>query len=94
MLRGNATPDTVYSAKNVWEQLGRELKCRRIACGFSVREIEQRSGVSYRTLYAYENSEHNGGIRLDKLVALCQAMLCDPVELLTDSFRSARYEDE
>jgi len=94
MLRNNATRDTVYSAENVWKQLGRELKYRRAVCGLSVREIEKRSGVAYRTLYAYENAEHNGGIRLDKLVALCQAMMCDPLELMIDSFRSVKSEDE
>ena len=51
----------------------------------SVREIAQRSGVSFRTLYAYEHGETEGGIMLDKYMAICEVIGADPVMLLAEA---------
>lgn len=73
----------------MWEILGRALRRERDACGLSVREIARRSGVSFRTLYAYERGEKKGGIDLGKFVAICDAIGCDPCDLLREARRPA-----
>ena len=69
----------------MWKRLGTALRRERERSGLSVREIERRSGVSFRTMYSYENAENDGGIDLKKLVALCEAIGCDPCQLLTET---------
>lgn len=68
-----------------WCRLGALLRREREACGMSVRAIEKRSGVSYRTMYAYEQGETRGGIMLGKYMAICAAIGADPVELLAQA---------
>lgn len=73
----------------MWKALGKALRRERDACGLSVREIARRSGVSFRTLYAYELGESGGGIEMKKFIAICDAIGCDPCALL----REARREE-
>lgn len=68
--------------------MGAALRREREACGLTVREIERRSGVTFRTLYAYERAENQGGIDLKKLVALCAVIGCDPCRLLEEAMRT------
>lgn len=69
----------------LWTRLGALIRRERQACGLSVREIAQRSGVSFRTLYAYEHGETEGGIMLDKYMAICEGIGADPVMLLAEA---------
>lgn len=71
MLKQISTNPQYLVYHQVWKRLGQALRREREACGLTVREIERRSGVTYRTLYAYERAENQGGIDLKKLVALC-----------------------
>lgn len=78
----------------MWNRLGAALRRERIACGLSVREIECQSGVSFRTLYAYERAEKQGGIDLRKLVSLCAVIGCDPCALLKEAMKKPGYEPQ
>lgn len=69
----------------LWTRLGALICRERQACGLSIREIAQRSGVSFRTLYAYERGETEGGIMLDKYMAICEVIGADPVMLLSEA---------
>ena len=85
MMNQNATSAQYVVIDAVWERLGAALRKRRKESGLSVREIERRSGVTRRTLYAYELAENRGGIELKKLMALCSAIGCDVCELLREA---------
>lgn len=75
---------------DIWRAFGRALRRERDASGLSVREIERRSGIPFRTLYAYENAENDGGITLKKLIALCEVIGCDPCDLLAEAMRAEK----
>ena len=66
----------------LWTRLGALIRRERQACGL---EIARRSGVSFRTLYAYEHGETEGGIMLDKYMAICEVIGADPVMLLSEA---------
>lgn len=71
----------------MWKYLGVALRRERERCGLSVREIERRSGVAFRTMYDYENATKEGGINLKKYVAICDAIGCDPCKLLAEAMK-------
>lgn len=79
---------------DMWNRLGDALRREREACGLTVREIERRSGVTFRTLYAYERAENQGGIDLRKLVALCAVIGCDPCALLREAMEKPGIEPQ
>ena len=54
----------MVSSKNLWLRLGALMRREREASGLSVRRIQSISGVHYRTMYAYERGEYEGGIML------------------------------
>lgn len=85
MGKRNATTPQSAAQGDMWYRLGAALRRERKACGLSVREIERRSGVTFRTLYAYERAEKQGGIDLGKLMALCSVIGCDPCALLQEA---------
>lgn len=72
-------------SEGLWLRLGTLIRRERDASGLSVREIQNRSGVSFRTLYAYERGEAQGGIILGKYMALCRAIGADPAQLLAEA---------
>lgn len=72
-------------SEGLWLRLGTLIRRERDASGLSVREIQRRSGVSFRTLYAYERGEAQGGIILGKYMALCRAIGADPAQLLAEA---------
>lgn len=72
-------------SKELWFRLGALIRRERDASGLSVREIQIRSGVSFRTLYAYERGEAHGGIIMGKYIALCRAIGADPAQLLAEA---------
>ncbi len=79
-------------SKEFWLRLGALIRREREACGLSVREIQRRSGVSFRTLYAYERGEAQGGIILGKYMALCRAIGADPAQLLAEAMAQGEKE--
>ncbi len=78
--------DIVFS-KEMWLRLGALMRREREASGLSVRRIQSISGVHYRTMYAYERGEHEGGITLNKYMAICAAIGADPAELLEEAMK-------
>ncbi len=72
-------------SEGLWLRLGTLIRRERDASGLSVREIQIRSGVSFRTLYAYERGEAHGGIIMGKYIALCRAIGADPAQLLAEA---------
>ena len=72
-------------AETTWSRLGSLIRREREASGLSVREIQRRSSVSFRTLYAYERGEAQGGIILGKYMALCRTIGADPAQLLAEA---------
>lgn len=78
----------------MWKQLGALLRKARDESGLSVRQIERLSGVSFRTLYAYENAENNGAIDLKKLSALCSVIGCDLAALLAEAMMDNGGKDD
>ena len=62
------------SSKNLWLRLGALMRREREASGLSVRRIQSISGVHYRTMYAYERGEYEGGIMLNKYMAIERGM--------------------
>lgn len=78
--------DIAFS-KNLWIRLGEMMRREREASGLSVRQIQSISGVHYRTMYAYERGEYDGGIILNKYMAICAAIGADPAELLEEAMR-------
>ena len=78
--------------ETTWSRLGALIRREREACGLSVREIQRRSGVSFRTLYAYERGEAQGGIILGKYMALCRAIGADPAQLLAEAMAQGEKE--
>ena len=72
-------------SEGLWLRLGTLIRRERDASGLSVREIQRRSGVSFRTLYAYERGEAQGGIIMGKYIALCRAIGADPAQLLAEA---------
>lgn len=94
-MKNNNSTNTQYVAENdMWKRFGSALRRERKACGLSVREIESRSGVTFRTLYAYERAEKQGGIDLGKLVALCSVIGCDPCALLREAMGTQEQEHQ
>lgn len=69
----------------LWTRLGALIRRERQACGLSVREIAQRSGVSFRTRMPTSTAETEGGIMLDKYMAICEVIGADPVMLLAEA---------
>ena len=67
--------DIVFS-KGIWLRLGALMRREREASGLSVRQIQSISGVHYRTMYAYERGEYEGGI-----------IGADPAELLEEAMK-------
>lgn len=92
MLKRISTDPQYIVDHEVWTRLGQALRREREACSLTVREIERRSGVTYRTLYAYERAENQGGIDLKKLVALCGVIGCDPCDLIGEAMNKGRKE--
>ena len=78
--------DIVFS-KGIWLRLGALMRRDREASGLSVRQIQSISGVQYRTMYAYERGEYEGGIMLNKYMAICAAIGADPAELLEEAMK-------
>lgn len=76
--------DIAFS-KSLWFRLGALMRREREASGLSVRRIQSISGVHYRTMYAYERGEYEGGIMLNKYMAICAAIGADPAELLEEA---------
>lgn len=74
----------------IWERLGERIRRAREASGLSVREIERRSGVCFRTLYAYEHGETGGNIMLGKYIAICEVIGADPARLLAQATEDAQ----
>ena len=77
-------------SRNLWLRLGALMRREREASGLSVRRIQSISGVHYRTLYAYERGEYEGGIMMNKYMAICAAIGADPAELLEEAMREER----
>ncbi len=78
--------DIVFS-KGIWLRLGALMRREREVSGLSVRQIQSISGVHYRTMYAYERGEYEGGIMLNKYMAICAAIGADPAELLEEAMK-------
>ena len=78
--------DIVFS-KGIWLRLGALMRREREVSGLSVRQIQSISGVHYRTMYAYERGEYEGGIMLNKYMAICVAIGADPAELLEEAMK-------
>lgn len=78
----------------IGKRLGTLIRRERQACGLSVREIARRSGVSFRTLYAYEHSETAGGATLDKYLAICEVIGADPAQLLAEAMASVEKQTD
>ena len=74
-------------SRSLWLRLGALMRREREASGLSVRRIQSISGVHYRTMYAYERGEYEGGIMLNKYMAICAAIGADPAELLEEAMR-------
>lgn len=74
-------------SRNLRLRLGALMRREREASGLSVRRIQSISGVHYRTMYAYERGEYEGGIMLNKYMAICTAIGADPAELLEEAMR-------
>ena len=68
-------------------RLGALMRREREASGLSVRRIQSISGVHYRTMYAYERGEYEGGIMLNKYMAICAAIGADPAKLLKEAMK-------
>ena len=77
----------MVSSKNLWLRLGALMRREREASGLSVRRIQSISGVHYRTMYAYERGEYEGGIMLNKYMAICAAVGADPAKLLKEAMK-------
>ena len=78
--------DIVFS-RGIWLRLGALMRREREASGLSVRQIQSISSVHYRTMYAYERGEYEGGITLNKYMAICAAIGADPAELLEEAMK-------
>ena len=76
----------MVSSKNLWLRLGALMRREREA-SLSVRRIQSISGVHYRTMYAYERGEYEGGIMLNKYMAICAAIGADPAKLLKEAMK-------
>ena len=63
-------------SRNLWLRLGALMRREREA-----------SGVHYRTMYAYERGEYEGGIMLNKYMAICTAIGADPAKLLKEAMK-------
>ena len=74
-------------SRNLWLRLGALMRRDREASGLSVRRIQSISGVHYRTMYAYERGEYEGGIMLTKYMAICTAIGADPAKLLKEAMK-------
>ena len=85
MVKQNTTKPQRTVDCGMWNRLGAALRRERDACGLTVREIERKSGVRYRTLYNYEHASNQGSIDLGKFVALCTVIGCDPCGLLKEA---------
>ncbi|MDD7175821.1 MAG: helix-turn-helix transcriptional regulator [Clostridiales bacterium] len=94
MLNQNAMLSRYVEKHEVWKRLGAALRREREACGLTVREIECRSGVAFRTMYAYERAENSGGIDLKKLAALCAVIGCDLCDLLAEAMREETENEQ
>ena len=77
----------MVSSKNLWLRLGALMRREREASGLSVRRIQSISCVHYRTMYAYERGEYEGGIMLNKYMAICAAIGADPAKLLKEAMK-------
>lgn len=78
--------DVAFS-RGLWLRLGALMRREREASGLSVRQIQSISGVHYRTMYAYERGECEGGIMLNKYMAICTAIGADPAKLLKEAMK-------
>lgn len=94
MLKQNAMSARYVEKQGIWKRLGAALRREREACGLTVREIERRSGVTFRTMYAYERAENSGGIDLKKLAALCAVIGCDLCDLLAEAMREETKHEQ
>ena len=74
-------------SRNLWLRLGALMRREREASGLSVRRIQSISGVHYRTMYAYERGEYEGGIMRNKDMAICTAIGADPAKLLKEAMK-------
>ena len=78
--------DIAFS-RDLWLRLGALMRREREASGLSVRQIQSISGVHYRTMYAYERGECEGGIMLNKYMDICAAIGADPAKLLKEAMK-------
>ena len=78
--------DIVFS-KGIWLRLGALMRREREASGLSVRQIQSISGGHYRSMYAYERGEYEGGIMLNKYMDICAAIGDAPAELLEEAMK-------
>ena len=60
------------------------LKMQRKKCGLTQKELAKRSGISLRSIQAYEQGSRDlAGASIDLVRRLCQALSCSEDEILT-----------
>ena len=70
---------------------GEQIKRLRDYKRMSLRDLSEKSGISYTAIRNYEN-----GVRamdIDQIVALCKAMNKDPREFLDECFQLIMKEE-
>lgn len=70
---------------------GEQIKRLRDYKRMSLRDLSEKSGISYTAIRNYEN-----GVRamdIDQIIALCKAMSKDPREFLDECFEITRKEE-
>ena len=69
---------------------GEQLKRLRNYKRMSLRDLSERTGISYTAIRNYENGERD--MDIDQIVVLCSAMKKNPLEFLGECFELVKKE--
>lgn len=70
---------------------GEQLKRLRNYKRMSLRDLSERTGISYTAIRNYENGERS--MDIDQIVVLCNAMKKNPLEFLDECFELIKKEE-
>lgn len=71
---------------------GEQLKRLRNYKRMSLRDLSERTGISYTAIRNYENGERS--MDIDQIVVLCNAMKKNPLEFLDECFELIKKEED
>lgn len=71
---------------------GEQLKRLRNYKRMSLRDLSERTGISYTAIRNYENGER--AMDVDQIVVLCNAMKKNPLEFLDECFELIKKEED